>query len=1145
MTAERNIVQRAVHGLIDVLEWIRDTLADETARRAVLADLGLPVTAPPPAPDFAEQLDNLDRYRQQVDPDLEAFLSAWGDLVACLDALDTMLVAAGARRDEDLKELTFQLFSLLATDWMRLRIPTVYFLARLLAVFEEQFPKQFYGTAEAAGGAVGSPLETASRIKFYVVDTLNNPGDYLKRAFPAPETVADAETLAERTLLPLAALFAFFEALPNPEILYSWERTPAPTTPLADALSRTMLSFSFKGQLAKAEPSEGTITERAGATFAWVPREHGGPGLFVALHGAHDVTANLSDEWQLKLGFRSASAVDFFIHDDGIDVAGPSDAAASLAVETRRKSDAVPHVFRVASGTRLEIGKFSVEGKLGADGASIKVVASDSALLLAMQDSDPVLQSVIPSKEVRFAFVLGLGVATGRGLFLEGSSNLELALAVNASYGPVQLRQIYMRLDTGSSGKGVRFETALTLELRLGRLKAIVDRIGFKAESNPNSRGAPIVGYRIPNGIGLTIESRAVSGGGYLFFDPSLDAYGGTVQLGFEMRKAKWQFQAVCFISTNAADGSGLFSLLFIGSLTRNLPQPSPGFRLTALGLIGGYNRTADVEAMRAGLKSGALDTILFPKNPVADAPRIIRTLQGLLPPRRDQFLFGISARFEYGVPTVLTIEVALLMDFPDPTRLLLLGQLHALMPTETRPVIRLHLDAVGVIDFDRGTLALDAVLYDSRVLTHVITGDMALRAGFGDGPSFLLAVGGFNPRFIPPAGFPKLERAAITLNKGDSARIRLEAYFALTSNTAQVGARLELLVRSGGFSVDGHLGFDALFQFSPFAFVVDITAGVTLKWHGRTLLGVELALTLSGPSPWHARGKATFKIWRFSKSVSFDRTFGADEPPPALPPADPLPELLEALRNPRSWSAVSPLASSSLFALRDRPVPEGVLIDPTGELRVSQRVVPLKISIERFGNTAPSGERRFVVEIVDPDGHWTDRPTPVMDLFAPGQFLDLSDAERLSRPSFEPMEAGLRFGGELSFGGETNPDLVGSADLEYEIVIPGAEEAPPPPEAPTLTVGELRTLLVIDRSRPLPRRSGAARYQAPSLAVAAPAVRYRVVSTRDLAPVDLPELAAATPSYTAAAEGLWRHLAAHPERRGELQVATVLEETP
>jgi hypothetical protein len=435
-------------------------------------------------------------------------------------------------------------------------------------------------------------------------------------------------------------------------------------------------------------------------------------------------------------------------------------------------------------------------------------------------------------------------------------------------------------------------EFLATLDVRLGPITATIDRLGFAAAGGARDREPPTFGYRGPSGIGLLIDSEPVVGGGYLFADRAAGLYAGTLQLEIK----GLTLQAVGVITTKMPDGTPGFSLLVI--ITGDFPAVNLGFgfRLTGAGGLLAYNRTANVEALRAGLKNKSLDAVLFPENPVADAPRIVGTLQTVMPPRDGQYMAGPVAQIVWGVPTILTLELAVVLEAPSPWRLLILGQIRALLPHTDRVLVRLQMDVLGVVDWDRDEIAIDAVLYDSFVLTHALTGDMALRARWGRDPSFLLAVGGFNPNFAPPAAFPTLARAAMTVSRGDSTRLRLEAYFALTSNTAQVGARLELLVRASGFSVEGHLGFDALFEFSPFHFVVDIKAGVTLKWHGRTLLGVDLELTLSGPSPWHAHGKATFKIWRFSKSISFDRTFGADEPPPPLPPADPLPELLQAL---------------------------------------------------------------------------------------------------------------------------------------------------------------------------------------------------------------------------------------------------------
>jgi hypothetical protein len=63
-------------------------------------------------------------------------------------------------------------------------------------------------------------------------------------------------------------------------------------------------------------------------------------------------------------------------------------------------------------------------------------------------------------------------------------------------------------------------------------------------------------------------------------------------------------------------------------------------------------------------------------------------------------------------------------------TRLLALGRVSALLPSRDNDLIRLNLDALGVLDFDAGTPAADAVLVDSRLAHQFpITGSAALRA--------------------------------------------------------------------------------------------------------------------------------------------------------------------------------------------------------------------------------------------------------------------------------------------------------------------------------------------------------------------------------------------------------------------------------
>ena len=272
------------------------------------------------------------------------------------------------------------------------------------------------------------------------------------------------------------------------------------------------------------------------------------------------------------------------------------------------------------------------------------------------------------------------------------------------------------------------------------------------------------------------------------------------------------------------------------------------------------------------------------------------------------------------------------MLELPSPVRLVALGRMRALLPEERDPVVRLQVDVLGVIDFDQQTAAVDATLIDSRIAQFALTGDLALRLGWGPNPVFLLAVGGFHPRFAAPPGFPALDRVAVALASGDNPKLRLEAYLALTSNTVQFGARVDVGARAGSFSIGGFMSFDALVTLSPLAFVVDIAAKLAVKAGGHTLLSITLALTLSGPRPWHAHGRASFSILFFDVSFGFDVTIG-DPAPAALPdPVDVAPLLLAALADPRAWSRPAARRRRRGHAPRRSSPGTAILAHPLGD---------------------------------------------------------------------------------------------------------------------------------------------------------------------------------------------------------------------
>jgi len=75
-----------------------------------------------------------------------------------------------------------------------------------------------------------------------------------------------------------------------------------------------------------------------------------------------------------------------------------------------------------------------------------------------------------------------------------------------------------------------------------------------------------------------------------------------------------------------------------------------------------------------------------------------------------------------------------------------------------------------------------------------------------------------------------------------------------------------------------------------------------------------------------------------------------------------------------------------------------------------------------RFAAAPLARPQRFEIESVEIDGARLDAdaaPQPVDGEFAPSLYIDLTDEEKLTAPSFELLPAGFSVGGELRAGGE------------------------------------------------------------------------------------------------------------------------------
>ena len=630
-------------------------------------------------------------------------------------------------------------------------------------------------------------------------------------------------------------------------------------------------------------------------------------------------------------------------------------------------------------------------------------------LIFAAPAGDGFLTAVRPAGGMPTVFDVEAEWSLWGGLRLGGSAGLDVTLPANLQLGLVTV--VSAHLSVKGTPEGVTATAAGNLTVRLGPVSAAIERMGVEARLLPAQHGGSLgpvdfsVAVAPPRGVALSIDAGAVTGGGFLFFDSDKKQYAGAMHLVVEGGLA---LNAFGLLTTRMPDGSPGFSLLILVQASGFEPIPLGfGFRLTGVGGLLGINRTVNVEVLRAGVRSRVLDSILFSQDdPTPRAAQILSTLNTVFPPAGDRYVFGPMVQLEWGTPVLVTIEVALILELPSPLRLIVLGRLHALLPVADAPIVTLHLDAVGVLDFGRRAASVDATLYDSFVGPFALSGDMALRVSWGDQPEFALAIGGFNPAFKPPAGFPALRRLTLALADGDNPRVRAEAYLAVTANTLQLGARLELRVEAEGFVLEGGMGFDTLVTRVPFGFEVDIAAYLALKRDGSTIMGIDLRANLAGPNPWHLKGSVSFTILFLSVTIPIDATFGDTRQVPGVRQEPVWPKLKEALEAPGNWAAELPADAGRLAVLSPAPPDPGeVIVHPLGAVRILQRVVPLERTIARFGAAPPQDYSRFAIT----EAVGADRDSVVYDSFAPVQFLEMSDADKLSAPGFERMPAGVR----------------------------------------------------------------------------------------------------------------------------------------
>ena len=514
---------------------------------------------------------------------------------------------------------------------------------------------------------------------------------------------------------------------------YGWDPSPDSPTPLADIVASRALTLDI------GSPS-GT-GGRVLLTMLFVPTEHGGPGMFLSLGGA--ITSEQvvgTTKYSFTVGI--PGALDFFIPVDSatpftangdfnaflrLDVAPAQDLSNELNPPDPSTAPATQQLGD-PNKTRIEVQKFYVGVELNTQRAGFRAGVKDAKLIINLGEGDGFLKDVA-GDNLTVSFDVGITADTDGGFRLEGGTKARVTVPVGRSIlGVVTVSQIELGLDGGAPDADVSLEVSGGFSLHIGPVSASVDRLGFRLDSKFGAGGnfgmldlSPA--FKPPNGVGLRIDAGIVKGGGYLYLDPAAGEYAGALELTIENIGIK----AIGMLTTKMPDGSDGWSLLLF--LFFQLPpiQLTFGFTLNGLGGMIGIQHGVNIDGLAAGLKIGAMDDLLFPKDPVGDAPRILNRLRTLFPITPRALTFGPMIDLGWGTPRIVFLRLAIILHLDNVigagdasvsfSSVVLLGQLRVEIGKDGGATpVKLIVDILGFWDADQKRYGFLARLRDSKM---------------------------------------------------------------------------------------------------------------------------------------------------------------------------------------------------------------------------------------------------------------------------------------------------------------------------------------------------------------------------------------------------------------------------------------------
>jgi hypothetical protein len=937
-----------------------------------------------------------------------------------------------------LEAMPEELFDVLLTEYLSLNAPIVlHSLAFLDVVRNEKIPAQ--GHARSRGIAYAMPSYQWDRIGLLFDD----PSAWAEQSYGW-----GVDFQSDKFIRRLARIFEYLGGYAEIR-----EMSPAQTAVFMPHLAASPVPPTFA--LAPVVKSLATRTSEEAGAYEGInelglaffpvagktdPASNADNGIGVAPYteGTIAESIDLSANKQLKLtgNIGAVGGIVFSYRPSGASVDLGVDEVAfsgSFTVElVVNPSDGQATIIFIGEpgSTRIEASSIvaSVGGSASNAGGDFFAAFAVKTLHVVIDASgDGLLGSILSGPVDVQAGDIVLGWRSGRGLYFEGGTSIAVKIPVDKQLGPFHLYDIGVALDWKDA---VSATGTVTADARIGPLYAFVEGLGLTTRLVPSDHGTLgrydiEFGLKFPTGYAVALEAAPIEGGGYLSVRDN--EYRGALALKFET----FGFSAFAILNTRLPGGARGFS--FVASIFGDFVIPlGYGFFLTGLGGLIGINRTVNTEGLRQVLYGGELDSILFPDDPITNAATILDNTALIFPPREDQYVFGPMARIAFNQPALIEGKLGVVLEIGKNTRILILGALGTHLPSRDTPLVSLEVSFFGEIDFGAGTVSFDATLQNSYVLAWGVSGDMAVRTGWAQRINHVVSFGGLHPRFPRPANLPDLRRMSINFGSNNP-RVTMWCYQAVTLNSLQFGAGADLYAKGpkirfvGRLAAEGHVSFDALIYFNPFAFDAELSGSLSLLVDGDVIMGLGFDLRLTGPNNYVIDGRVWATVFGIDVGFGVRHEWGdRRDLPDAI--ADPIGILRDAIAAaPILESVRAKTLSDGVRFVQPPPGEESLKASsPVGALRFTQRALPLGVAIEKIGEASIVGGAS-TFDLAAFVGNDPVALNPADLEFVRGHFWKMSEADRLRTPAFERHKSGFLIASDA-----LRADMARSIDVEY-----------------------------------------------------------------------------------------------------------------